>query len=240
MVIAALAVTALALAPAAGARAALAAKLRVSDRSPRQGHGVLLDASRSKGEGISAYVFEYGDGMTNFTYQPLALHGYRRPGTYRARVTVVGAKGARATSTRVTIRVRDGLAPSVRIDSPRPGQRARSGLLLRGQARDRGGVRRVELAIQLRATRGRPVIGAGGRCVWYAPRRGLVLTPCYAPYFFAVTRVGRTHWRFRVPGRPRLPDGTYGVRVRATDRAGNVSHFFAERLRTILAFRVVR
>ena len=137
--------------PSAAATQALSARLRVSNRSPLQLHGVLLDASSSRGD-IAQYVFRYGDGIIERGFSPLALHGYRNPGTYRATVTVVDPAGQRATSATVKIRVRDGIPPVVRIDSPRAAHHARlgrAGFVFRGTASDAHGVSRVELAIQL-------------------------------------------------------------------------------------------
>lgn len=212
------------------------ASLRVSNASPRQLVGVLLDASASTGA-ITTYTFNYGDGIVESSYQPLAMHGYRQTGTYRATVVVTDASGNRATSPAVTVRVRDGIPPVVSIASPRPGQRLRlrSGrALFTGLATDIGGsgVRRVQLAIQL-------VSGSRSRAgdAWYNGRRGLVASS--APYFFGASfRGGR--WHFRINPHASIPSGTYVVRVRATDRSGNLSHFYAVSLRTILQFELVR
>lgn len=217
----------------------LRVRLRVSDRKPRQLQGVLFNASASPGD-IAVYVFEYGDGVIEESYQPLASHGYRRMGTYHARVDVIDKAGHKATSARVTIRVRDGTPPVVRIDSPRPGQRLRlgaGGLLFTGRATDRNGVRRVDLAIQLVAS-ARIIKTPPGDCIWYDGRHSLVLTRCSTPYFFPAHFAGG-HWRFRSNPRARLPRGRYTVRAVAIDHAGNVSHFFTVALRTILPFKLV-
>jgi hypothetical protein len=223
--------------PTATAAQALTARLRVSERSPLQLHGVLLDASSSRGE-IVQYLFRYGDGIVERSYSPLALHGYRNPGTYRATVTVLDPIGRRATSGAVKIRVRDGIPPVVRIDSPRSGQRLRlrtAGVVFRGGASDAHGVSRVELAIQLISPTRQ--FKTHGKCVWYDPRRVLVLSDCSVPVFFAV-KYAHGRWRFRMSPNPALPAGTYVVRALAIDRAGNISHFYSIRLRTILPFRL--
>lgn len=227
--------------PPPAAPAPPTARLRVSDRNPRQNHGIELNATGSAGETLS-YAFSFGDGLSASSYSPLALHGYREPGTYRATVVVVDKLHRTSKSRPVTIHVRDGLPPVVSIGSPRPNQRVRlgpSGLLLQGRARDTGGVRRVELAIQLAEVAGHPPGGPKGECVWYDGHHGLVFSPCVAPYFFRA-HFARTHWRFRIDPHALIPPGTYVVRVRATDRAGNVSDFFTVALRTILPFRLVR
>lgn len=216
----------------------LRARLRVADTNPRQLVGVLFDASGSTGD-IALYFFDYGDGVVESSYQPLAMHGYRNAGTYTATVGVIDHSGHKAISARVTVHVRDGIPPVVRIDSPTPNQRVRlggGGLLLKGRASDRHGVRKVALAIELVASKRH--FNRHGGCIWYDGRRGLVLTTCARPVYFAAHFAGG-HWRFRIPRKAKIPAGTYVVRVAAIDRAGNVSHFFTIALRTILPFRLV-
>ncbi|MDQ6605092.1 MAG: PKD domain-containing protein [Actinomycetota bacterium] len=223
--------------PAATAAQGLNARLRVSARSPLQLHGVLLDASSSRGD-IAKYVFHYGDGIVERSYSPLALHGYRNPGTYRATVTVVDPDGQQVTSSAVTIRVRDGIAPGVRIDSPRPDQRLHlgtAGALFRGVASDSHGVSKVELAIQLVSPTRQ--FKTHGKCIWYDPRRVLVLSDCSTPFFFAA-KYAHGRWSFRMAPAAALPAGHYVVRALAIDRAGNISHFYSVGLRTILPFRL--
>ncbi|MGI8904600.1 MAG: PKD domain-containing protein [Solirubrobacteraceae bacterium] len=216
------------------------ARLRVPDRDKaRQNHGILFDASKSTGQ-ISMYVFDFGDGITEMSYQPLALHGYRKPGDYQTTVLALAPDGAQAESDPVIVHVRDGLPPVVSIASPRPNQRLRfptAGLLLRGAASDSGsGVQRVEIALQLADVHSRPPKAPKGDCVWFDGRRGrLVFSACTTPVFFRVRFAGQ-RWRFRVGPHERLPTASYVVRVRAFDRAGNVSAFFTIALRTILPF----
>ncbi len=198
---------------------------------------MLLDASASRG-GIAQYVFHYGDGVVDRSYSALALHGYRSPGTYRATVTVVDASGQRATSSGVQIRVRDGVPPVVRIDSPGADQRLRlgtAGALFRGVASDSRGVSKVQLAIQLISPTRQ--FKTHGKCIWYDPRRVLVLSACAAPVFSAA-QYAHGRWRFRMSPSAVLPAGAYVVRARAIDRAGNISHFYSVHLKTILPFKL--
>jgi hypothetical protein len=217
---------------------ALTARLRVGDASPLQLHGVLFDASRSTGP-IAVYTFKYGDGVVERSYQPLAMHGYRRPGTYHATVVVTSGSGATATSSPVRIRVRDGIPPVVSIDTPRAGQRMRvrsGGALFKGTVSDSGDVSHVQLAIQLVSSRQH--FNTHGYCVWYDAHRYLVLSGCASPYFFNAT-VSHGHWRFRIDRQALIPAGTYVVRVRAIDHTGNISHYYSVALRTILPFQMV-
>jgi hypothetical protein len=198
---------------------------------------VLFDASHSTGP-IVRYDFHYGDGIYDSSYQPLALHGYDKPGNYRAFIVVVTADGRQSVSSPIWVHVRDGIPPVVRIDSPRANQTlrlGRSGAQLSGRASDAGGVAKVQLAMQLVSSRQH--FNTGGACIWYDGHQWLVLSGCDAPYFFdARARHGR--WSFRIPGSARIPKGTYVVRVRGIDRAGNISHYYALSLRTILPFKL--
>lgn len=226
-------------APAAGLPAPQTGlKLIVSDRSPRQLHGVTMQAQSAPGGKFLVYYFQYGDGIVEPGAQPLASHGYARPGRYHARVSAVTPTGATFISPTVTITVRDGLAPTVAIVTPRAGASIRvgGGLAMRGTATDAGGVRRVQLAIQLVSSRRH--FRTQGRCIWYDPRLGLALAGCASPDFFTVS-LHRGRWSFRMGPRPPVTPGVYVVRVRGIDRAGNVSNAYAERLRTILPFTVL-
>jgi hypothetical protein len=213
-------------------------KLLVSDRSPRQLRGVTMRAQSAPGGSFLVYYFQYGDGIVEPGTQPLASHGYAKPGRYHARVSALTPTGDTFISPAVTITVRDGLPPTVAISSPRPSARVRvgaHGMTMRGTATDAGGVRRVQLAIQLVSSRRH--FRTGGRCIWWDPRLGLALADCASPDFFDV-HLHRGHWSFRLGPRPAVPAGVYVVRIRASDRAGNVSNAYAERLRTILPFTV--
>jgi hypothetical protein len=225
---------------AAAAPSAVQASVSVSDTQPFQAHGVLFNASGSSGP-VVTYVFNYGDGIVESTYQPLMMHGYRDIGTYNATVTVLGAQGQSATSAAVTVQVRDGTPPVVAIDSPRPHQTVRlgsRGILLRGRATDTGsGVKRVQLAIQLVSSSQH--FKTGGGCIWFDGKVWLALAGCATPHYFAA-KFANGRWSFRMKPATRIPAGTYVVRVRATDYASNVSYFYAIRLRTIVPFRFAR
>ncbi len=225
---------------ASAAPSPVQASLSVSDTQPLQAHGVQFNASGSSGP-VVTYVFNYGDGIVESTYQPLMMHGYRDIGTYFATVTVLGAQGQSATSAAVTVQVRDGTPPVVAIDSPRPNQTmhlGKRGILLRGRATDSGsGVKRVQLAIQLVSSSLH--LKTGGDCVWFDGKVWLSLAGCATPRYFAA-KFANGRWSFRMNPASRIPAGKYVVRVRATDYAGNVSYFYVIRLRTIVPFRFAR
>lgn len=221
------------------AAAGLSVRLSVSDSHPKQLHGTSLQAVASE-PAVLLYYFQYGDGTAETSAQPLASHGYMRAGTFYAKVSVLAVDGDTATSAPVTIHVRDGIPPTVRISSPRAGARVRlgsGGLLLAGRASDAGGIARVQLAIQLVASAIH--YHRHGGCIWYDGRTGLVLASCQAPHFFAASHA-RDGWRAQIGPHASIPAGTYVVRVRAADRAGNVSSAYAERLGTIIPFRLRR
>lgn len=225
--------------PIGVASAALTVQLHASTRNALQLHGVLFQAQPSASD-ISTYVFAYGDGTSDASYQAYAMHGYRQPGTYQARVGVFDASGQLAVSTPVTIHVRDGIPPVVRIERPRPDQRLRlaaAGIRFAGSAHDSDGVTEVQLAIQLVSSAVH--FQTHGGCIWYDGHTGLVLTACSNPHFFTA-RSKHGQWSFRMSPQATLPAGRYAVRVRAIDRAGNVSSYYALVLRTILPFELVR
>ena len=199
---------------------------------------MLFDASGSSSRvAIVGYVFNYGDGIKESTYQPLMMHAYSVPGTYHATVTVVDANFRSATSAPVTIAVSDGLPPVVRINTPRPGERAHlghSGFVISGTAVDPGpgasGVRRVELALEFLS------VPAGARgCPWFNGTHALDVRSCASPLFFRAKLKG-AHFSVRLSPHLAWPAGEYALRVRGVDWAGNVSDFYAVKLRTILGF----
>jgi hypothetical protein len=213
--------------------------LHVSTHDALQFHGVLFRAQPSSTD-IAVYGFAYGDGSVEYSYQPDALHGYRKPGTYHALVGVIDAAGNAAVSASVTIHVTDGVPPVVRINSPRSGQRVRlggSGLGFKGSASDADGVAKVQIAIQLVSSAQH--FKTGGGCVWYDGHTWLVLANCATPHFFTVP-FAHGRWSFHMTPKVRIPAGSYVIRVRAIDRAGNISHYYALPLRTILPFELVR
>ncbi|HWC86716.1 MAG TPA: PKD domain-containing protein [Solirubrobacteraceae bacterium] len=217
----------------------LTVNLHVSSHNALQFHGVAFQAEPSSSD-IVVYGFAYGDGAVDYSYQPDAMHGYRKPGTYHALVGVIDSSGDAAVSASVSIHVTDGVPPVVRIDHPRPGQRLRlgsAGVRFTGSASDTDGVSKVQLAIQLISSAQR--FKTGGACVWYDGKTWLVLDACSSPHFFTVP-YSHGHWSYRMGSKVRIPAGSYVIRVRAIDRAGNISHYYAVPLRTILPFELAR
>jgi hypothetical protein len=221
---------------AASVPAPLTVKLTVSNPNPRQNHGVLFTARPSSGGvAIYGYVFRYGDGVEETTYQPMATHAYAIPGTYEATVGVLDTKGRAATSAPVRVMARDGVPPVVRITSPRSGQHVHlghSGFVISGTAVDPGpaasGVRRVELALEFLSATARG-------CPWFDGHHAIVVRGCATPLFFRA-RLQNGHFSFRLDPHLGWPRGEYAVRVRAVDWAGNLSDLYAVKLRTILGF----
>jgi hypothetical protein len=221
---------------AASVPAPLTVKLAVSNANPRQNHGAVFTATPSSGGvAIYGYLFRYGDGVEESTYQPQATHAYPIPGTYEATVAVIDVKGRAATSAPVRVMVRDGVPPVVRITSPRAGQHihlGQSGFVIRGTAVDPGpvasGVRRVELALEFLSATARG-------CPWFDGQHALVVRGCGSPLFFRA-KVQNGGFSFRLDPHLAWLRGEYAVRVRAVDWAGNVSDFYAIKLRTILGF----
>lgn len=103
--------------------------------------------------------------------------------------------------------------PIARISNPRNGVRYRIGpRSIRGSVREEGsGIDRIELALLRRR---------GGRCTWWSPSLSRFAgASCRRPVAFRASR--STSWFYRLPRR--LGSARYEVRVRAFDRAGNMS-----------------
>ena len=121
-----------------------------------------------------------------------------------------------------------GATPGACVDHVRPtagytskaARRARRTRLLRGTARDAGcGVDRVQISVARKHA---------GRCRALTSK-GRLGRPasCGKPRWLAVK--GTTKWSFRMP--KRLGTGTYQVRTRAVDFAGNVQRAHTRRLK---------
>jgi len=114
--------------------------------------------------------------------------------------------------------------PIARIAYPRDGARYRVGPgAIRGSVREEGsGVDRIELVLLRRR---------GTRCSWWSPERSRFAgATCRRPSAFRASRSSR--WSYRLPRR--LDQARYEARVRAFDRAGNMSarHRVRFRVRT--------
>lgn len=238
--------TALAAVPAPAAHSADAcaggAILALSDRHPIQMRPVRFSAAASTvpAATVSFYDFNYGDGSDDATAQPTAVHAYQAPGTYLATLSIVTTCNTIVSSAAYHVIVGDGLPPVAAIAFPRADHVThfgRLGLLLHGAATDPSGVRKVELAIQLLKV-GRAAAVKQPGCYWYDGHVKLRVRGCASPLFFAA-RLRGSHWSFRMNARAQIPPGVYTVRVRATDRAGNMTTIFSLKLGNILAFQLV-
>jgi hypothetical protein len=102
----------------------------------------------------------------------------------------------------------------------RAARRAGRRRILRGVARDVGcGVDRMTISVKRKQ---------GRRCRNLTPKRRLGRRTSCAHHRWLSAK-GTTRWSFRLPRR--LPKGTYVVRTRAVDFAGNVQHPRRRRLR---------
>lgn len=219
------------------------AALTASDRDVPQGRSVLFDASESRdpeadvGGGLASYRWDMGDGTVVTTRGARTDHAYRRPGRYQASVRVTDRQGGVSEpAEQVTITVRTGGVPTVRIRSPRHGTGlsfARP-IVLSGTARETTGIGSVRLALRL-VQRG-AVRRAQAGCRWFDGRRAFRVAPCHRPVRFAAARRGTT-WRRRVPAR-RLPRGTYELSAQAATPSGVRNTVFAPALRTLVRFHV--
>jgi hypothetical protein len=224
--------------------------LAASDARPRQSRPVRFTAVNSSvpADAVVFFDFNYGDGDDDATSLPTAVHAYQEPGTYLAKVSVVTTCNTIVSSPDFHVVVGDGLPPAAAIGFPHANQTVhfgRAGLLLSGTAPDPSGLRRVELAIQIlsvkrSAARARAAAAAAPKpgCYWYDGRVKLRAHACASPLFFKA-HVSGSRWSFRMNPRSQIPPGVYTVRVRATDRAGNMTTVFSPKLGNILAFALV-
>ncbi len=226
------------------ASALATAVLNVADRNPLQRHGVMFNASGSQLTGVSAdqlsYLFKFGDGITQSSFSPLALHAYAQPGHYVATVVVSGG-GLAATSAPVTLAVREWLPPTVTIVSPRQDATVRlrsRAVSLRGAAVDPVGVRSVRLSLAFigRASSAR---ASAVSCYFFNGRRGLHRASCSAPEYFKAHVTG-SRWSYKLSPGSQLPTGIYELRVQATDNAGNQTSAFRARLGNLIDFTLLR
>jgi hypothetical protein len=108
-------------------------------------------------------------------------------------------------------KVKDSVAPRVRIAGPRDGSRYRRGpRLLSGTAADDVGVTQVKLALRRHAN--------GQKCRWWSgTRERFTGGGCAKKVFFHIDAAGS--WSYLLPRN--LPAGRYVLDVKAFDRAGN-------------------
>jgi hypothetical protein len=181
--------------------------------STRQLDPVTFDASASSdpegasGGGIAGYHFDFGDGASADSPTPTATHTYARPGTYSATVTVTDVQGlAGIASAPAAVQIVDGVAPTVRITSPRNRAKLRlrtkshklAPIRFSGSAADDTGVASVALTLRRLGKQERK------------------------PLSFR-TSVRQGIWTYRLKRAVKLREGSYELRASAIDAAGNVS-----------------
>jgi hypothetical protein len=201
--------------------------LTVNRPRPRQNSVVRFDASGSVdpeaayGGGLARFEWDFGDGTTETTTTPAIEHSYPEVGPYAVTVQVFDAQGAAATSTPLTVRVRDGLAPTLRFIHPRPGATMLGSVRRRfsGVASDRNGIRAVYLSLrQTKLSNGRR---PRGRCRYINPRtRRYVYRSCTRPLFFRVKHL-KGRWSYDTRGRFFFRPGRWQATIKATDKTGN-------------------
>jgi hypothetical protein len=195
----------------------------------RRPAAVSFDASASgdpeaaTGGGIASYHFDFGDGSSIDSASPTVTHVYANPGAYAARVTPTDVQGlAGAASDAVTAQVADGVAPTVRIVSPK--NRAKVRLLTSkrklapirffGSAADDHGVAAVALTLRQ--------VTKGSKCRFFDGKRSFKTVACAQPLVIRV-RVQQGIWTYKVKSGVRFRKGTYELGAYAVDLGGNVS-----------------
>lgn len=179
---------------------------------------------------IASYTFDWGDGNVETVSASQLAHSYGAGGTYEIRLTVTDRAGATSDVATGSVTVTDGTPPQVIITSPKPlskvklaGKRRRS-LAIKGVHADNVAVESVEVALTRRS----------GGCAQY-DGTSFVSAKCKQFTFVPATLKG---FRFRLDT-PKMKwrRGSYQVRVRATDAAGNVSEGFSKDARSMVVFK---
>jgi hypothetical protein len=195
----------------------------------RQPAAVSFDASASadpeaaSGGGIASYHFDFGDGSSIDSTSPMATHVYANPGTYAARVTATDVQGLAGTpSDPVSAVVADGVAPTVRIVSPKNRAKLRlrtskgklAPIRFFGSAADNHGVALVGLTLRQ--------VTKGSKCRFFDGKRSFKTVACAKPVVIRVS-VQQGIWTYKVKSGVRLRKGTYELSAYAVDQGGNVS-----------------
>jgi len=157
------------------------------------------DPEAAYGGGIAGYHFDFGDGTSADSPTPTVTHTYAKPGTYAATVTVTDAQGlAGAASGAVQAQVTDGIAPTVRIISPRNNKKLkrRGSVRITGSATDDTAVAGVGLTLQ------RP-----------GSKRLTKIT----------AKLQQGIWSYKLPSKLKRKRGRYTLTAYAVDAAGNLS-----------------
>jgi PKD repeat protein len=157
------------------------------------------DPEAASGGGVAGYHFDFGDGTSTDSPTPTVTHAYAKPGTYSATVTVTDAQGlAGAPSNAVQAQVTDGIAPSVRIISPRNNKKLKRRHVVRitGSAADDTGVAGVGLTLQRPGTKKLTKIAV---------------------------KVQQGIWSYKLSSKLKRKRGRYTLTAYAIDAAGNLS-----------------
>lgn len=184
---------------------------------------------------ITSYATKWGDGTaTDVTTIGAVAHTYANPGTYTVSMVAIDKSGTFSDPATQTVTVKDSDPPALRVNTPRANalvtlnsRKGHKALLIKGAAIDPGGVASVEVAL----TR---VVGR--TCLQYAGA-AFARGKCTGYVFRKAISTGDT-WRLQTDAGVAIPKGTYEIRARATDAAGNQTAGFDAGKRTLVRFRV--
>ena len=185
---------------------------------------------------IASFGTNWGDGSpADMTAIGAVAHVFGNPGTYTVTMVAVDRSGASSAPATQTVTVTDADPPFVHVNAPKTGtvlklnsNKGHKPLVIRGGATDSGGVASVEVAL----TR----VLSSTKCLQYAGSafgRG----KC-SQYVFRKAIISGDNWRIQTDAGVVIPKGTYEVRVRATDVAGNQTQSLSKKAGTLVRFRV--
>jgi hypothetical protein len=231
------------------------AKLSTTTPTARERVGVPFDASDSSdpnaGGAVAAYAYSYGDGTSETSGSPHALHAYAQKGVYNATVSVLDAQGGLSSpSAPVAVVITDGTSPVAGITAPANGAKIKAGraIPIAGRAADESGVQSVQVSVRYAGASVRKAKAGAAKaqkkkakkatCLYVSPRSKLVKGSCSSATYYAAT-LADFDWRFGIRKHNRLPRGSYEVRVRATDTDGNATDTPSAGSGTLTKFRIV-
>lgn len=208
--------------------------LDVSPATAQTGEAITAAGLAKDREGpsdIAGYGVDWGDGTRTNGADNVVQHAYDRAGTFEVKMVAVDRSGAFSEVASRTVTITDGTPPQLLVTRPKEGSTAELAgrtpqvMKVRGVFADPSGAERIEVAITRRT----------GGCTHYDGRR-FVKGACKRPRLLPATIKGT---RFRVDTRAlRFKPGTYLVRVKATDTAGNATSGFRKADHTLVAFKV--
>jgi hypothetical protein len=210
--------------------------LAVTPTAPTTSQTVAATGTATDKEGladIAVYVVDWGDGSRKDQATSATLHHvYEKPGTYTLSMVVADKSGALSPVATQSVTVTDGTPPQLQVTTPKAGATVKlSGkkvtpLIIKGVDFDFTGIKTIELALTK----------TGKKCLQYTGKK-FVKSAC-AKVVFLKAKLKGTGFRLDTRKGVRVPKGSYQIRARGTDVAGNATTTFVKADKTLISFKV--